>query len=38
MKISLILVVLGFIVILLLLSFMITSCIISGGIDNEKDK
>lgn len=38
MKISLILVVVGFIIILLLLSFMITSCIVSGGIENDKNK
>ena len=35
MKISLILVVIGFILILLLLSIMITSCIVSGGVSDE---
>ena len=35
MKISLILVVIGFIFMLLVLSFLVTACILSGGIDEE---
>ena len=36
MKISLILVIIGFIILLLLLSFIITACILNGGIDENK--
>lgn len=36
MKISLILVVIGFIIMLLILSFIICSCILSGGNEDEK--
>lgn len=36
MKISLILVVIGFVFMLLILSFIITACILSGGIEDEK--